>query len=56
VAVLIVITVFAVFVIGSVGLFMTGIAALRQSRLSKRMFDLRFRTDAAENSNDSKSN
>lgn len=42
----------AMFVMASLGLFMSGVAAIRQARLSKKMFDLRFPTEGMERSND----
>ena len=42
---LVAIAIFAMCVMASVGLFMSGIAALRQARLSKEMFHLRYRPE-----------
>jgi hypothetical protein len=52
---LVVFTIFAMIVLASLGLFMSGAAAMRQARLSKRMFDLRYRGDDRETSIDSES-
>ena len=52
---LVAITVFAMGVLASLGLFMSGVAALRQARLSKRMFHLRYPGDDRETSIDSES-
>ena len=46
---------FTLFATASLGLFMSGVAAMRQARLSKRMFHLRYPGDARETSMDSES-
>ena len=48
-------TLFTMGVMASLGLFMSGIAALRQARLSKRLFHLRYLSEARETSPDSES-
>ncbi len=48
-------TMFVMLFLGSLGLFMSGVAAMRQARLSKRMFKLRFPSDQGEAS-DSEAN
>jgi hypothetical protein len=52
---LVAIAAFAMCVMASVGLFMSGIAALRQARLSARMFHLRFPSEGGEAPNGSES-
>jgi hypothetical protein len=42
-AILVAFTVFTMILAGT-GLFMNGLAAMRQARLSKRMFDTRYRS------------
>lgn len=49
---LVAITAFAMCVMASAGLFMSGIAALRQARLSKRMFQLRYSAEGRDMSSD----
>jgi hypothetical protein len=44
-------TIFVLFVMACIGLFLSGIGAIRQARLAQRMFDLRFpprRQESAE--------
>jgi len=53
---LVVIATVAMCLMASLGLFMSGVAALRQARLSKRMFNLRFRSESGDTPNDSDSN
>jgi hypothetical protein len=49
-------TIFAMCVLASLGLFMSGVASLRQARLAKRMFRLRYPADDTRQSSDSESN
>ena len=49
-------TMFTMLVLASLGLFLSGVAAWRQAKLSKRMFNLRFRSESEETSIDSDSN
>jgi hypothetical protein len=55
VAVLVVITAFTMCVLASLGLFMSGVAALRQARISKRMFQLRYPAEGRDTSSDPES-
>jgi hypothetical protein len=45
---LVVITIFAVVVMAGVGLLLSGISALKQARLAKRMFNMRYRSEPRE--------
>jgi hypothetical protein len=52
---LVVFAAFVLIVLACLGLFMSGVAALRQARLSKRMFHLRHPSEDRETSFDSES-
>jgi hypothetical protein len=56
VTILVVFTVFAVVVMSGIGLLLSGISALKQARLAKRMFNMRFKNEQRETSDASESN
>ena len=49
-AVLVVFTVFAVVVMAGIGLLLSGIGAIKQARLAKRIFNLRYQNEQHETS------
>ena len=49
-------TCFALFAMACVGLLCSGMAAMKQARLAKRMFDLRFHQKRQESAEFSESN
>jgi hypothetical protein len=56
VAGLVAITMFAVVVMAGIGLLLSGISAIKQARLAKRMFEMRFPNEQRETSEASEVN
>lgn len=55
-AALVVITIFAVVVMAGIGLLLSGISALKQARLARRMFNLRYSNGRQDTSDESEVN
>jgi hypothetical protein len=56
VAGLVAITIFTVVVMAGIGLLLSGISAIKQARLAKRMFEMRFQNERQDKAEFSDSN